>query len=120
MCDSMPITGENRILGYYGIKVLEKTRRRGLRELMKNAGVNKLNSESIGFQIGPRINAAGRLESAEIALNLLRTDSASEAASLASRLEELNKKRKAEQLTAVKEIEKRGVSKSPVIVESGN
>ena len=120
MCDSMPITGENRILGYYGIKVLEKTRRRGLRELMKNAGVNKLNSESIGFQIGPRINAAGRLESAEIALNLLRTDSASEAASLASRLEELNKKRKAEQLAAVKEIEKRGVSKSPVIVESGN
>lgn len=120
MCDNMPITGENRILGYYGIKVLEKTRRRGLRELMKNAGVNKLNSESIGFQIGPRINAAGRLESAEIALNLLRTDSASEAASLASRLEELNKKRKAEQLAAVKEIEKRGISKNPVIVESGN
>jgi single-stranded-DNA-specific exonuclease len=119
MCDSMPVTNENRILGFYGLKVLEQTRRPGLKELMKNAGVNKLNSDSIGFQIGPRLNAAGRLKTADLALNLLRATSPAEAASLASKLEELNKQRKTEQLAAVKEIDQRGISNDPVIVETG-
>ena len=119
MCDSMPITNENRILGFYGLKVLEQTRRLGLKELMKNAGVNKLNSDSVGFQIGPRLNAAGRLKTADLALNLLRASSPAEAANLAAKLEELNKQRKTEQLSAVKEIDQRGVSNEPVIVEAG-
>ena len=119
MCDSMPITNENRILGFYGLKVLEQTRRLGLKELMKNAGVNKLNSDSVGYQIGPRLNAAGRLKTADLALNLLRASSPAEAANLAAKLEELNKQRKTEQLSAVKEIDQRGVSNEPVIVEAG-
>ncbi len=122
ICDSMLLTGENRILGYYGIKVLEKTRRKGLRELMKNAGITKISSESIGFQIGPRLNAAGRLESAELSLNLLRTDSAAEAASIAATLEELNSRRRTEQRAATSEITKRRAatkSDDQVIVESG-
>lgn len=119
ICDQMLLTGENRILGFYGVKVLEKTRRPGLRELMKNAGVKSITSEAIGFQLGPRLNAAGRLETAEIALNLLRTHSAAEAASLAARLEDLNKARRTEQRAATDEITKRGLQPGPVIIETG-
>lgn len=123
ICDSMLLSGENRILTYYGVKVLEKTRRRGLRELMKNAGVTSITSESIGFQIGPRLNAAGRLETAELSLNLLRTSSAPEAAKIAAELEELNKKRRAEQNAATNEIAERRKNSNddaPVIIEVGN
>ena len=120
ICDSMPLKSENRILGYFGMKVLEKTRRAGLKELLKTAGVKKINSEAIGFQMGPRLNAAGRIKSAEIALALLRAKTGAEAAALAVKLEDLNKKRKSEQQAAVAEIEKRGISDAPVIVEAGN
>ncbi|MBR5647790.1 single-stranded-DNA-specific exonuclease RecJ [Candidatus Saccharibacteria bacterium] len=119
ICDSMPLTEENRILGYYGIKVLQKTRRKGLVELSKIARVKTINSESIGFQLGPRLNAAGRLETADIALNLLRAKSSPEAAQLAAKLEDLNSKRRTEQLAATKEIDGHGVSDDPVIVEVG-
>ena len=120
ICDQMVLTGENRILGFYGMKVLAKTRRPGLRELMKSAGVKSITSESIGFQIGPRLNAAGRLETAELALNLLRTKSASEAAALAAKLEELNKARRSEQRAAIDEIIQKGPQESSVIIETGN
>ena len=116
----MLLTGENRILCYYGLKVLKRTRRPGLKELMRRAGVKTLNSEAIGFQIGPRLNAAGRLDTAEIALNLLRTNKSTEAASLANQLEELNKKRKTEQLSATREIKERGIKDGSVIIETGH
>ena len=119
ICDSMILTGENRILGFYGLKVLAKTRRPGLKELMMRAGVKKLNSESIGFQIGPRLNAAGRLESADLSLNLLRAHSLIESAPLVERLEQLNKKRKNEQLSATREIKERGIKDGLVMVEVG-
>ncbi|MBR2993858.1 single-stranded-DNA-specific exonuclease RecJ [Candidatus Saccharibacteria bacterium] len=119
ICDNMLLTGENRILGYYGVKVLDKTRRAGLRELMSRARVKKLTSESIGFQIGPRLNAAGRLKSADLSLQLLRAKSSADAAALAEQLEELNQKRKTEQQSAMKEISTRGVSDDPVIIETG-
>ena len=120
ICDSMLLTGENRILGYYGLKVLGKTRRTGLKELMTKARVKNLTSESIGFQIGPRLNAAGRLESADISLNLLRTKSPTQAATLAEKLEQLNKQRRTEQLAATKEIKDRNLSDAPVIIETGH
>ena len=120
VCDSMTLIGENRILGYYGIKVLSKTRRPGLAELMFRSGVKSINSESIGFQIGPRLNAAGRLDTADLSLNLLRAKTPIDAAPLAERLEILNKKRKTEQIAATREITQRGVSNDPVIIETGN
>ena len=119
ICDNMVLTGEDRILCYYGLKVLEKTRRAGLKELMASALVTNLTSESIGFQIGPRLNAAGRLQTADLALNLLRAKSSADAAALAAQLEELNKKRKKEQQAATKEISDRGVADDPVIIETG-
>ncbi|MBQ2695284.1 single-stranded-DNA-specific exonuclease RecJ [Candidatus Saccharibacteria bacterium] len=119
ICDHMELTGENRILCYYGIKVLEKTRRKGLIELMRLAGTKQITSESIGFQIGPRLNASGRLTTATTSLNLLRTAKATESAMLASQLEQLNKDRRSAQRTALKEITERGITKDPVIVEAG-
>ena len=119
ICDNMTLIGENRTLGFYGRKVLEKTRRPGLKELMLKARVKSLNSETIGFQIGPRLNAAGRLDTAELSLNLLRAKTALEAAPLAEKLEQLNKQRKTEQNLATREIKERGVRETPVIVETG-
>ncbi|MBR3248422.1 single-stranded-DNA-specific exonuclease RecJ [Candidatus Saccharibacteria bacterium] len=119
ICDSMLLTGENRILCYYGLKVLAKTRRPGLIELMRRAGVKTISSDAIGFQIGPRINAAGRLDTADISLNLLRTYSPTKAATLAIQLEDLNKKRRTEQNLAIREIKERGLQPGPVIIETG-
>ena len=120
ICDSMKLTGENRILCYYGIKVLSKTRRPGLIELMKKAGVKKITSESIGFQIGPRLNAAGRLDTAELALKLLRTKSHTEAAALTEKLETLNQNRRKAQNLATEEISHRDFQANPVIIEAGD
>ena len=119
ICDSMRLRGENRRLVYYGMKVLEKTRRVGLQELLRTAGVKRLNGEAIGFQIGPRLNAAGRMETAETALRLLMTRRRAEAAALAEELEGLNRERRTQQQAAMREIGQRGVGKEPVIVEAG-
>lgn len=120
ICDNMLLTGENRILGYFGVKVLVKTRRPGLKELMRTANVKRITSESVGFQLGPRLNAAGRLETAELSLKLLRTDANTEATTIAARLEELNKKRRFEQRAATEEIAHREQKNEPVIIETGN
>lgn len=120
VCDSMPLLKENRILGYYGMKVLGKTKRVGLTQLMKVASIKKIDSGSIGFQIGPRLNAAGRIKSPEIALGLLNTKSGAEAAKLAYELEGLNGERKRVQVSAVKEISERGIGDEKVIVQCGD
>ena len=123
ICDSMYLSKENRILTYFGKIVLEKTKRPGLIELKKTAKVKTITSEAIGFGLGPRLNSAGRLETAEISLDLLRTTSATEAAKLASKLEELNQNRREEQREAVKEITenlKNNKEDTPVIIQTGN
>ncbi len=119
ICDSMDMTITNRILCFYGVKVLTKTRRIGLKELMKVAGTKKITSETIGFQIGPRLNAAGRMAKAEIALDLLRATSHVEASQLANKLQKLNSDRKSQQGLAMAEFEKRGLPKDKVIVTTG-
>ncbi|MBR3164124.1 single-stranded-DNA-specific exonuclease RecJ [Candidatus Saccharibacteria bacterium] len=120
VCDSMVLQEENRIMVAFGLKVLRKTRRVGLRELAKRAGVvlEAATTETIGFQVGPRINAAGRLASARIALNLLRAKSRAEAVKLADRLEELNKERRRLQEAAVNEVVN-GIGDEAVIVVAG-
>lgn len=120
ICDNMSMTLENRRLCYFGMIVLKKTRRIGLKELMRFAGVKMINTDSIGFQIGPRINATGRIKSAEMALELLLTDSAPEAVKIAEKIEALNLERKQMQNAALREIEATGVGKEHVIVVSGD
>lgn len=92
ICDSMPIVGENRILVKYGLIVLSKTRRVGLRRLMEKARLtpSTIDAMSVGFYIGPRINAAGRMEHADIAFQLLNTIDDTEAVQLSDRLQKAN------------------------------
>lgn len=119
ICDAMKLIKDNRIICKYGMIVLGKTRRYGLKELMRVAGVKRLNAEAIGFQIGPRLNAAGRMETAELALELLVTKKKTEAARLAEKLNQLNAERKNQQNQAVFEIEKQGEIREPVLVVKG-
>lgn len=119
ICDAMVLKNDNRIICKYGMLVLAKTRRVGLKELMRVAGVTKINAEAIGFQIGPRLNAAGRMETAELALKLLLTESKVEAAKMAGELDTLNQERRKQQQQAVKEVEDAGISDEPVIVVKG-
>ncbi len=120
VCDSMLLNRQNRILTYYGMKVLAKTKRVGLIELLRVAGVKKIDSEAIGFRIGPRLNAAGRMDSAKLALDLLMATSRVKAARLAQELEDLNSARKHAQQTANSEIEERGVGNDTVLVVVGD
>ena len=107
ICDSMELRDENRILTYYGMKVLSKTRRPGIKELARAASVDlqKLNTHAIGFQLGPRINAAGRMKSADLALELILSTSRTKAFSLANELDGLNSERRKAQEDAINEIE---------------
>lgn len=120
VCDSMVLRGENRRLCSYGMLVLTKTRRPGLKELKTIAGVRTLNGDAIGYQLGPRLNAAGRMEDAEIALNLLRTNQRTVAARLATELNALNEARKRQQNSAIEEIRERGMNEGAVIIEEGD
>lgn len=119
ICDNMLLTGENRRICWYGMLVLGKTRRLGLKELILNAGTKKMNGSAVGFQIGPRLNAAGRMETAEKALQLLLADKRTVAAQLASELELLNAARRKQQQNAMKEIQERGLQEGNVIIEVG-
>ncbi len=121
LCDSMKLSKMNRVLTFYGLKVLEKTRRPGLRELLRVAKVSRLSSEAIGYQIGPRLNAGGRMESAEISLKLLGAKNRAEAAVLAEELDELNSNRRKEQNEAIAEIvrENGDALRKPVIIVAG-
>lgn len=117
ICDSMVMNQINRELAYFGLIILQKTKRVGLLELMRVAGVQKIDSEAIGFQIGPRLNAGGRMESAEISLKLLMSKERAEAAMLAEELNRLNGERRTAQRAALEEIL---VDNEPVIVAAGN
>jgi len=119
ICDSMELREENRILSYYGMKVLAKTRRPGIKELARVASVNleKLNAHAIGFQLGPRINAAGRMKSADLALDLMMSTSRTGAFSLANELDGLNKERREAQDKAVREV--KVTDRDHVIVAAG-
>ncbi len=93
--DVMPLVGENRVLEHFGLSVLRKTRRHGLRAILASAGTapEDVNTETIGFRIGPRLNAAGRLSSAKFAFDALTASTAEEATVAAATLESLNTER---------------------------
>ncbi len=95
VADLVPLIGENRWLVSEGIKRLRQPRRQGLQALMGVSGLhaNEIQASHIGFSLGPRINAAGRLETALDAYDLLLTPDIARAATLAQQLEIQNKKR---------------------------
>ena len=96
VADMVPLTGENRIFVKYGCLVIKKGRRLGLSKLLKfkNIDLSSVTSETIGYQIAPRINAASRMDHANTAYELLKTENEEEAGWLAKRLEEKNSERR--------------------------
>jgi len=99
VCDVVTLVDENRTHVFWGLKVLAKTRRPGLKALMAVAGVvsESVNARALGFGLGPRMNAAGRLETAEYALDMLRANEPIQALEKAQLLDDLNKARRADQ-----------------------
>ncbi len=111
IADVVPLVDENRALARAGLRALARTEKPGLRALMRSARVDPatLDEGAVGFRLGPRINAAGRLCRPEEALELLLAADESQARAHADRLEELNRERQQVEdrmlREAVKEIE---------------
>ena len=119
--DIVPLVAENRLLVRHGLKRMESTKNAGLKALMDIAQVKgPLASSDVGFRIGPRINAAGRMDKPEDALAALATTDAEEAAVYADLLDAHNKERQAEELRihqeALKSFEDNHDESDPVIV----
>jgi single-stranded-DNA-specific exonuclease len=96
VADIVPLRGENRVLVQRGSIEIARTLRVGLRRLMQIAGVHApILPEDIGYRLGPRLNAAGRLSTAEKSLRLLLTHDESEATVLATELDQNNRERQA-------------------------
>jgi single-stranded-DNA-specific exonuclease len=102
VCDMVPLQGENRQLVRDGLEVMMRTSRPGLRALLNGetsgggaqSQHNRPDAATLGFRVGPRINAAGRLADASIALELLITRDEARAAEIATKLESLNLERR--------------------------
>jgi single-stranded-DNA-specific exonuclease len=96
VCDLVPLHGENRRIVREGLVALGRTRKPGLRALMEVGAVapGELSEHALGFRLGPRINAAGRMQRADAALELMLTDNAARAGEVARELDFLNRDRR--------------------------
>ena len=92
ICDMVPLRGENRRIARAGLEALGRTRRPGLRALMRESALElgDLDACAAGFRLGPRLNAAGRMQRADAALELLTTSHEERAAEVARELDALN------------------------------
>ena len=96
ICDVASLTGVNRALVVQGLRVLASRRNRGLAALADIAGVTaRPDASDVGFGLGPRINAGGRVGRSDLGSRLLCTDDAAEASELAAKLDQLNVERRA-------------------------
>ena len=135
IADVMPIKGENRIIVSYGLSMIERTERIGLSALIeaasnkgdlrrnekpRNRRKTKITSGFIGFTLAPRINAAGRVRSAALAVELFLSTDREAAREIADQLCEANRERQAEENRIMNEayekIAKEGIDQDPVIV----
>lgn len=124
--DIMPLVGENRIIVKHGLEALQNTKKPGLRALLEIAGYKEktLDTRSIGFGIGPRLNAASRVDETQHALDLLLTKDDAEAQILATRLNDLNTTRR--EITtkiveeAMEQIASQGMHESKCLVLHGS
>lgn len=94
--DIVPINGENRVLTYFGLKRLSESPRNGLKSVIKTAGIEnkEITVDDIVFKIGPRINAAGRIESGKNAVELLIAEDETYAFSMSEKINAFNNTRK--------------------------
>ncbi len=121
VADCGPIVGENRLIVKKGLEMLPQTKWKGLKFLQEVAGIDsgkKLNTYNIGYQIAPRINAAGRIDSPYYALQLLIQKGETEnARKLANKLETLNRKRQIMLADAFEEAERRFEENEKIIID---
>lgn len=119
VADMVPLTGENRALVYYGLKVLKKTQRPGLLSFYKRLklSVPNITEDDLSFVICPRINVAGRMDHATVGFNLLTTQSEQEAIWIGERLDIMTSDRKDSVNGIMKKInEEIGDSKPELII----
>ncbi len=124
IADMVPLVGENRVLAHFGLQVLRKSRRPGLQHLLRKAKIAQeyLTEEDIGFTIGPRINAASRMDAPEHAFMMLTATDEGEAGTHVEMLEKLNTQRKSTVAVMTKEINKRmeHMTELPAVLVMGN
>ncbi len=108
LADQVPLLDENRVLAFYGLKVLQRGRRPGLVELFKKASVDitKLNEEDVTFTLAPRINAASRMASPMMAFEMLAAVDLAQAKASADNLSKINDERKVIVAHMMKEVKK--------------
>ena len=124
IADMVPLRDENRAFAYYGLQVLRKSRRPGLQHLLRKqkASQEHLTEDDIGFTIGPRINAASRMDTPEDAFHMLATTDEGEAGMRVEHLEKLNNERKGAVSAMTKEVHKRmkAMESLPDVLVLGN
>lgn len=104
IADVVPLVGENRVIAALGLEALSRTRSHGLRALFREARLKPpLTADDVGYRVGPRLNAVGRLDSPDAALELLLSREPARAADLAAELEEWNHRRKGEEQQVLEE-----------------
>jgi single-stranded-DNA-specific exonuclease len=120
VCDVAPLTGFNRAIVAQGLKVLRGGKNVGLAALARSAGRDGCGSVyDLGFVLGPRINAGGRIGDASLAARLLATDDPAEAEALAAELETMNAERRVREAEMLREAEAAAAAaaaRGPVIV----
>lgn len=122
LSDMVSLVDENRIFAYYGMKVLQKTRRPGLLHLFRNLRINSktLSEDDLTFMITPRINAASRMGHPMDGFQLLTEKDESKAGPIAKHLDEINNERKGVVASIVKEIKSKIDVEIPEILVFGN
>lgn len=124
IADMVPLVEENRVFATYGLMVLRKSRRPGLQQLIRKARGNqaKLTEDDIGFTIGPRINAASRMDAPEQAFALLTTTDEGVAGAQAAALEKLNTERKTAVASITRELHHwvESLAELPAVLVHGN
>ena len=109
LSDMVPLTGENRAIAYFGIKVLRKSPRPGLQKLLAKMKIDQryLSEDDIGFMVTPRLNAASRMDNPMRAYELLSTKDETEAGALADHLSKINDERKTIVTSIMREVNKK-------------
>lgn len=107
VADVAPITDENRIITKYGLEVIANTKNVGLKALLEVSELvdKPINAGTIGFKLGPKINAAGRIGKPELGVKLLISNSEADSLEIAKQLDELNKERQNIEKEIIEEID---------------
>lgn len=108
LADLVPLLGENRAIAYFGMKVLRKSPRPGLQKLLEKMKINQryLTPDDLGYMVTPKLNAASRMESPQLAYELLATKDEARAGALAEHLAKINDERKTIVTSILREVNK--------------